>query len=77
MKVLVAQSCSTLCDHMDYSLPGSSAYGILQARILVCPSQGLSNSGIKPMYQTQVSSFWGRFFTIWATRKAQMSINVN
>ena len=31
---LVAQSCQTLCDHMDYSLPGSSLHGILQARIL-------------------------------------------
>ena len=28
------QSCPTLCDPMDYSLPGSSVQGILQARIL-------------------------------------------
>ena len=28
------QSCPTLCDPMDYSLPGSSVHGILQARIL-------------------------------------------
>ena len=34
MKVLVAQSCLTLFDHMDYSRPGSSVHGILQARIL-------------------------------------------
>ena len=32
--VLVAQSCLTLCDPMDCSLPGSSVHGILQARIL-------------------------------------------
>ena len=32
--VLVAQSCLTLCDHMDCSPPGSSVHGILQARIL-------------------------------------------
>ena len=32
--VLVAQLCPTLCDPMDCSLPGSSTYGILQARIL-------------------------------------------
>ena len=32
--VLVAQSCLTLCDPMDCSLPGSSAHGILQTRIL-------------------------------------------
>ena len=28
------QSCLSLCDSMDHSLPGSSVYGILQARIL-------------------------------------------
>ena len=32
--VLVTQSCLTLCDRMDCSLPGSSVHGILQARIL-------------------------------------------
>ena len=30
----VAQSCPTLCDPMDYSLPGSSIHGIFQARVL-------------------------------------------
>ena len=30
----VAQSCLTVCDPMDRSLPGSSAHGILQARVL-------------------------------------------
>ena len=34
MKVLVTQSCPTLCDPMDCSPPGSSVHGILQARIL-------------------------------------------
>ena len=33
-KVSVAQSCPTLCDPMDSSLPGSSVHGVLQARIL-------------------------------------------
>ena len=28
------QSCPALCDPIDYSLPGSSVHGILQARIL-------------------------------------------
>ena len=32
--VSVAQSCPTLFDPMDCSLPGSSVHGILQARIL-------------------------------------------
>ena len=30
----VAQSCPTLSDPMDCSLPGSSAHGIFQARVL-------------------------------------------
>ena len=34
VKVFVAQSCLTLCDPTDCSLPGSSVHGILQARIL-------------------------------------------
>ena len=31
---MFAQSCPTLCDPTDYSQPGSSVYGIFQARIL-------------------------------------------
>ena len=34
MKSEVAQSCPTLCDPMDCSLPGSSLHGILQAGVL-------------------------------------------
>ena len=30
----VAQSCLTLCNPMDCSLPGSSVHGIFQARVL-------------------------------------------
>ena len=39
--VKVAQSCATLCDSMDCSLPGSSVNGILQARTLEWVSQFL------------------------------------
>ena len=48
----VAPSCSTLCDPMDYSLPGSSVCGIFQAGVLewvaisfsrgIFPTQGLN-----------------------------------
>ena len=34
VRVLVAQSCPTLCNPLDYSPPGSSVRGIPQARIL-------------------------------------------
>ena len=30
----VTQLCPTLCDPVDYSLPGFSVHGILQARVL-------------------------------------------
>ena len=30
----LAQSCATLCDPMDCSLPGSSVHGIFQAIVL-------------------------------------------
>ena len=33
ISVLVAQLCPTFCKPMDCSPPGSSAYGILQAKI--------------------------------------------
>ena len=32
--MLVTQSCPTLCDPVDCSLPGSSIHGIFQARVL-------------------------------------------
>ena len=35
-KVLVIQLCSTLCDPLDCSPPGSSIHGIFQARIQEC-----------------------------------------
>ena len=34
VKVLVTQSCPTLCDPTDCSLPGSSVHGVVQASIL-------------------------------------------
>ena len=48
--VLVAQSCPTLCDPTDCSLPSSSVHGILQARsALPFPSPGdLPNPGAEP-----------------------------
>ena len=41
---LVAQSCLTLCDPTDCSPAGSSAHGILQARILEWVAISFSNS---------------------------------
>ena len=53
VRCLIVRSYLTLCDPMDYSLPGSSVCGILQARTLewvVCASPvDLPNPGIEPM----------------------------
>ena len=60
MSVLFTQSCPSLCDPMDCNLPGSSAHGVFQARILkwvaipfsrgIFPSQE-SNPGLLPYRQ--------------------------
>ena len=48
----VTQSCPTLCDPMDCSLPGFSVHGILQARVVewvaISFSRGSSDPGIEP-----------------------------
>ena len=44
----VAQSCPTLCDPMDYSLPGSSVHGIFQARILEWVAISFSRESSQP-----------------------------
>ena len=40
----VAQSCPTLSDPMDCSLPGSSVHGIFQARVLEWGAIALSDT---------------------------------
>ena len=69
--VLVAQSYPTLCGHLDYSLPGSSLQGILQARIQEWVAIPFSYGSSWPRDWTWVSCIAGRFFTLWATREAQ------
>ena len=63
-----AQLCTTLCNPMDYSLPGSSVHGISQARILewvarewVAISYSRASSQIR--VQTRVTGTAGGFFT--------------
>ena len=44
----VAQSCLTLCDPMDCSLPGSFLHGILQARVLEWVAISFSRGSSQP-----------------------------
>ena len=73
MKVKVAQSCLTLCDPMHCSLPDSSFYGILQARILEWVAYPFSRGSSQPRNWTRVSCIAGGFFTSWVTRKAHQA----
>ena len=66
----VAQSCPTLCDPVDCSLPGSSVHGILQAWILEWVAISFSRGSSRPRDWTQVSCIGGRRFNLWATREA-------
>ena len=69
VKVLVARSCLTLCNPIVWSLPGSSAHGIFQARILEWVIIPFSRGSSCPRDQTQVFHTAGRFSTIWSSRK--------
>ena len=50
----VAQSCPTLCDPMDCSLPDSSIHGILQARVLEWGAIALSAFMVKTLQKMYI-----------------------
>ena len=64
VEVLVAQSCPSLCNPMDYSPPGSSVQGILQASTLEWVAMPSSRGSSQPRDWTQVSHITGRFFNV-------------
>ena len=68
----VAQSCPTLCDPMDCSLPGYLVRGIYQARVLDWVAISFSRGSSQPRDQTRVSRTAGRCFTVWATRRHRL-----
>ena len=65
----VAQSCPTLCDPMNCSLPGSSVHGILQPRILEWVAISYSRGSSQPEYLMS-PALTGVFFTTSAPCKA-------
>ena len=68
----VTQSCPTLCDPMDCSLPDSSIHGIFQARILEWVAISFSRRSSWSRDWTQVSHIVGRRFIVWGTREARI-----
>ena len=59
----VAQSCPTLCDPVDYNLPGSSLHG-LQAKILEWVAISFSRGSSQPRDRTLVSHIADRRFNL-------------
>ena len=53
---------------MNCSLPGSSAHGVFQARMLEWVATSFSRGYSQPRDWTLVSYITGRFFTVWATK---------
>ena len=53
----VAQSCPTLSDLMDCSLPGSSVHGIFQARVLEWDAIAFSNHSLLLLLLLLLSRF--------------------
>ena len=49
------QSCLTLCNPMDYTLPGSSVHGILQTRTLEWAAMPFSRGSSPPRDRTCIS----------------------
>ena len=76
--VCCAQSCSTLCDSMDYSPPGSSVHGIFQARIREWVAISPFRRSSQPWDQIHISSvscIGRQTLYHWATWEAVSAAN--
>ena len=73
----VAQSCPTLCDPLDCSLPGSFLHGFSRQECWSGLSFSFSRGSSWPRDQTQVSRIPGRQFNLWATREAITEYNLS
>ena len=69
MKVLVTQSCLTLCDPVDFRPIDSLIHGILQAKFLKWIVITFSRVSSQPRDWSRVPHIVGRFFTVWDTRE--------
>ena len=79
----VAQSCLTLCNPMDCSLPGSSVHGIFQAVVLEWIAISFSRGSSQPRARTQVSRIVDRLshylvfrWLTWAWPVASQSLSL-
>ena len=66
---LVTQSCPTLRDPVDCSLPGSSVHGDSPGKNTGKVAMPSSMGSSQPRDQIQLSHIVGGFFTVWTTRE--------
>jgi len=76
---MLVQSCLTLCNPMNCSPPGSSVYGVSQARMLewiaISYPEDFSDPGIKPMTHASPASAGG-FFTTEPTGELKIKMTL-
>ena len=74
----VAQSCPTLHDPMDCSLPGSSIHGISQARVLEWGAIALSSKPLDRFYKShelqQLSFLFLLALPCWADNRTKLQV---
>ena len=70
------QPSPTLCDPMDCSSPGSSVYGIFQARILEWVAISSPKGSFQPRDQTRTCCVAGGFFTTEPSGKPYIYISI-
>ena len=73
-EVLVAQSCSTFCDPVDYSPPGSSVHGIFRTRILEPVAISSSRGSSRRRDRTCMSCIGRGIPYHWATGEPKAAI---
>ena len=73
----IAQSCLTLCDPMDRSIPGFSIHGFFQARVLEWVAISFSWRSSRLRDWAWVFHIIGRRFTVWATKEVQTTAQLH
>ena len=73
----ITQSCPTLCNPMECSLPGSSIHGIFQTRVLKWVAIFFSRGSSQHSDWIWVSHIAGRCFTIWPKRETTWKIRAD
>ena len=73
----VTQSCPTLCDPTDGSLPGSSVHGIFQARVLEWVAIAFSD-GITNLFLFNTENIWKYqcMHALWFFKSIQLLVDI-